>query len=75
MEHGSNGADAGQVKRIMGGFRRWRSSELGDEQLCPGCGEFWPVDAEFFSMSARHLSYVCRACQAENLAARRACKA
>ncbi|MES2755987.1 MAG: hypothetical protein V4693_01330 [Pseudomonadota bacterium] len=63
--------DQGQLKRIMGGFRRMRSSEIGDEQFCHGCAEFWPVDAEFFAMSARYLSYVCKACQVELTRARR----
>ncbi|MES2257087.1 MAG: hypothetical protein V4724_01145 [Pseudomonadota bacterium] len=62
--------DAGQFKRVMGGFRRMRSSEIGEEQLCQACGEYWPVDAEFFAMSERYLSYICKACQSELARAR-----
>jgi len=52
-------------QRIQGGFRRMLETELGHEQLCPSCGEFWPLDREFFVVTRRGVSYECRACIAE----------
>lgn len=43
-------------------------SELGVEQCCRGCGEYWPADAEFFAPQASGrdgLTPRCRACIAE----------
>lgn len=36
--------------------------ELGIEKLCPRCGEWWPLDAEFFYLS--NPAY-CKACWVE----------
>jgi hypothetical protein len=43
--------------------------ELGTEKLCARCGEWWPLDAEFYYLSqpAR-----CKACWAEDNRIRRA---
>jgi len=49
-------------KRVLGGFRRMVETELGDEQLCAGCGESWPLDREFFVFSRSSVSYECKAC-------------
>lgn len=49
-------------KRISGGFRRVAETELGEEQLCPSCGELWPLDKEFFSVTRSGISYACKAC-------------
>lgn len=45
---------------------QYRESDLGIEKRCTRCGEFWPVDDEFFSVQrepggARASAY-CRAC-------------
>lgn len=45
-------------------------TELGTERLCRGCGEFWPVDEEFwyFTTDRYGKSRVmgrCRACWSE----------
>jgi hypothetical protein len=57
-EHGSITA----WKRVNGGFRRMAETELGQEQLCPSCGELWPLDREFFVVSRGGISYECKAC-------------
>ena len=53
------------TKRIKGGFRRMAETELGEEQWCGSCGEFWPTDDEFFVVTATSLGYVCKACISE----------
>jgi hypothetical protein len=57
-------------KRIKGGFRRMLETELGEEQLCCSCGEPWPIDPEFFVVTATFLGYECKACTADRRAAR-----
>lgn len=52
-------------KRVLGGFRRMLETELGEEQFCAGCEEFWPLDQEFFVFSRSSVSYECRACTEE----------
>jgi hypothetical protein len=37
-------------------------TELGEEQFCGSCREFWPMDSEFFNVSERSVSYECKAC-------------
>ncbi|MFQ1821124.1 hypothetical protein ACK36T_03385 [Aeromonas veronii] len=43
-------------------------TELGLEQRCPRCGEFWPWDTEFFGVAsdASGLSSWCRGCLNEH---------
>ena len=39
--------------------------DIGLEQQCSSCGDWWPADAEFFYVRAdrrRQLASVCRAC-------------
>lgn len=45
-----------------------RSTELGIEQLCRCCDEWWPRDGEFFSYISTRRTYhaICNACRAEN---------
>ncbi|WP_283445265.1 hypothetical protein [Noviherbaspirillum suwonense] len=38
------------------------NTELGPEQACRRCGEFWPADAEFFITCKGRLQTLCRAC-------------
>ncbi len=52
-------------KRVKGGFRRMAQTELGEEQLCNSCDEFWPLDKEFFQVSGTGISYECKACTTE----------
>lgn len=59
-------------RRVMGGFRRMALTELGDEQLCPSCGQLWPMDREFFVVTRAGVSYECKACIQERRAARQA---
>ena len=59
-------------RRIKGGFRRMLDTELGTEQLCCSCGELWPVDPEFYVVTATRLSYECRACTSERQGERKA---
>lgn len=40
------------------------NTELGPEQPCRRCGEFWPADAEFFITCKGRLQTLCRACNA-----------
>lgn len=58
-------------KRVLGGFRRMLETELGDEQFCATCQEFWPLDREFFVFSHSSASYECKACIGERKAARK----
>jgi hypothetical protein len=53
-----------QVKRI---------TDLGIEKLCPGCQEWWPHTAEFFSYITTRGYYrnECRACLAQAESTRR----
>jgi hypothetical protein len=53
------------LRKSKGGFRRIIETELGEEQYCASCDEFWPTDSEFFSVAGPRLSYVCRACTVE----------
>jgi hypothetical protein len=53
------------LKRIKGGFRRIIETELGEEQFCGSCREFWPTDGEFFTVSKQCLAYECKACVME----------
>lgn len=49
--------------------------ELGPQQLCRTCGEWWPADREFFYLDrgrASGMETMCRACWAEYQANRRA---
>jgi hypothetical protein len=64
-----NPGNVGSLKRIRGGFRRMMQTELGEEQLCGSCGEFWPSDAEFFKMSNRSMVYECKACSIDRKSA------
>lgn len=50
-----------------------RVTEYGVEKLCHNCGEWWPLDEDFFSFiqSRRHFHSYCKACCAELQAARR----
>jgi hypothetical protein len=57
-----NLTDSTPYKRIKGGFRRIIETELGEEQFCGACHEFWPMDAEFFNVSERSVGYECKAC-------------
>ena len=41
-----------------------RISELGFEGRCETCGEFFPLDAEFWPMKRRHAVRECRDCHA-----------
>ncbi|MYM91648.1 hypothetical protein GTP81_30355 [Rugamonas sp. FT107W] len=56
--------------RVRGGFRRMLETELGTEQLCASCQQLWPVDPEFYVVTATRLSYECRACISERKAVR-----
>jgi hypothetical protein len=56
---------AGTLRRVKGGFRRMLETELGEEQWCGSCREFWPLDAEFFNASKHSLAYECKACLTE----------
>lgn len=58
-------------KRVLGGFRRMMETELGDEQYCASCHEFWPLDREFFLFSRTSVSYECKACIEERKASRK----
>lgn len=53
------------LKRVKGGFRRLVVTELGEEQLCSGCGEAWPTDNDFYPVTATSMGYECRACTSE----------
>ena len=46
-----------------------RSTELGIEQLCRSCDEWWPQDREFFSYISTRRTYhsTCNACRAEEM--------
>ena len=47
-------------------------TELGEEKLCSKCGDFWPMDSEFFflrlrkpykdGIQSRKYDAVCKAC-------------
>jgi hypothetical protein len=65
-------ADRIPLKRVRGGFRRMVDTELGEEQVCSSCRELWPADNEFFTVSAKCISYECRACTSERKAVRAA---
>lgn len=54
-----------ELKRFKGGFRRIAETELGEEQRCRSCGEWWPADQEFFLVTATSLGYDCKACLRE----------
>jgi hypothetical protein len=44
------------------------ATELGVERKCRGCGEFWPLDTDFFSRQPggfRGFQAVCKACLSE----------
>ncbi|MEW7865478.1 hypothetical protein [Aeromonas diversa] len=49
-------------------------TELGLEQRCPRCGEFWPWDSEFFGLTGQQgkLQSWCRSCMNEMYRIRRA---
>ncbi len=59
-------------RRVKGGFRQLVDTELGAEQLCRSCGESWPTDAEFFTVTATSMGYECKACTADRRGPRRA---
>lgn len=47
-------------------------TELGTERWCPGCGEFWPEDEEFWFIDTRgggrpRVYGRCRACWSERV--------
>ena len=47
-------------------------TELGPERLCRGCGEWWPLDAEFWyfylnPQGKRQVMGRCRACWSERV--------
>lgn len=65
-----NKSGPGALVRSKGGFRRLVETELGEEQWCGSCGEFWPTDGEFFHVSGNSLGYQCKACLAEHKALR-----
>lgn len=46
-----------------------RSTELGIEQLCRCCDDWWPRDKEFFSFISSRGTYhhTCNACRAEEM--------
>jgi hypothetical protein len=50
-----------------------RTTELGTEKLCPGCHEWWPHTAEFFSYitTRGHYHNQCLACRAQAQVVRR----
>ena len=54
-----------EITRFRGGFRRLAITELGSEQQCCSCGEFWPADEEFYVVRERSLGYECKACISE----------
>jgi hypothetical protein len=54
-----------EIRRFRGGFRRLAITELGNEQQCRNCGEFWPADEEFYVVRNRSLGYECKACISE----------
>lgn len=60
------------VKRLRQG--RACLTELGLEQRCPHCGEFWPWDSEFFGLTGQQdrLQSWCRSCMNEMYRVRRA---
>jgi hypothetical protein len=60
------------LRRIKGGFRQLIETELGAEQLCRSCGDSWPTDSEFFTVTANSMGYECKACTAERRGPRRA---
>ena len=39
--------------------------EVGEEQLCPRCDEWWPADPEFFYVHRGRTVLTCKACCAE----------
>lgn len=41
---------------------RLRQTELGLEQRCPRCGDYWPADTEFFYSNGTRLMSACKAC-------------
>jgi hypothetical protein len=41
--------------------------ELGPVRLCRGCGEEWPVDAEFWFFTGGKVMGRCRACWSERV--------
>lgn len=44
------------------------SSEVGPERKCNGCGEWWPLDGEFFYRHVygfRGFQAICKACRSE----------
>jgi hypothetical protein len=60
-----NASKVGPLTRFKGGFRRMIETELGEEQFCGSCCEFWPADAEFFNVTKESMGYECKACQIE----------
>ena len=40
-------------------------TELGIERRCSGCGEYWPLDREFWYMDHGKVLGRCRACWSE----------
>jgi hypothetical protein len=41
-------------------------TELGEERRCSGCGEFWPIDGEFWYFDPRgQVLGRCKACWSE----------
>lgn len=48
----------------------YRETDLGIEKQCTRCGEFWPVDDEFYSVQREadgaRASSMCRACFVEH---------
>ena len=40
--------------------------ELGEQKLCPSCGDFWPIERDFFWIKRDGRAYSwCRACTSE----------
>ncbi len=57
-------------KKFMSGLKSglYRVSELGIEQRCSICLEYWPLDSEFYCVNtstATGLRLDCKACEAE----------
>lgn len=55
-----------RTKRGRGPARRrepiFRETELGQEQLCDKCLDWWPADPEFFALKGEGLDCRCKAC-------------
>jgi hypothetical protein len=61
------------ARQNYNGQRIKRTTELGTEKLCPGCQEWWPHTAEFFSYITTRGYYhnQCLACRAQAQVVRR----